>query len=820
MVDESMESPRQRPVGSPRMVRERIEVTGVVQGVGFRPFVYRLATELGLSGLVGNDSARVFIEIAGSPGAVDRFGRRLVAEAPPLARIAEVHRSPLAAPEPAAEPVFRIVASTATDGARTLVPPDNAVCAECVAELFDPADRRHRHPFITCTNCGPRFTIITDLPYDRPVTTMAGFELCDACRSEYTDPGNRRYHAQPISCHDCGPRLWFEDRRSGRSDAGEVDPIGAAAAMLIDGGIVAIKGLGGYHLACDATDAEAVGELRRRKHRPDKPLAVMVADLDRGRRLAAIGRSEADLLASPAAPVVLLRSVPDSPLVADVAPGNPLVGLMLPYTPVHHLLMTEVGRPLVMTSANVSGEPLAGDRAGIDALTTLYDGLLDHDRAIASPCDDSVVRVMGDRLLPVRRARGYAPIPVTLPENLSDGPPLLAVGAELKNTFCLAAGGRAWVSQHLGDMENLATVQALETTVDRFTRLYDVTPGLLVADAHPGYLSSGWARRRPEPLVEIQHHRAHVAAVAAEAGLAPSTVVIGFAFDGTGYGDDGAIWGGEVFFGPASDLTRVAHLAPIPLPGGDAAIANPWRVALAHLHAAGLDWAGTRPAEWAEPDEVALLRAQLAGNVACLPTTSMGRLFDAVSSLVGLRHTISYEAQAAIELEIAATEAAEAAVAGTPEEVTDGVGRRYRFGLRRAGVDEPIVIDPAPVLSAMLADLGRSELVGTIAWRFHRVVADVVATVAETLLAEPAPAENEAVAVALSGGVFQNVLATALCLDALGGVVDRSGRNIELLTHHTVPPNDGGLALGQAYLGLNRILAEADPEHQPQNQEH
>jgi hydrogenase maturation protein HypF len=803
-----------QPAESSTLLRERVEVTGVVQGVGFRPFVHRLATELGLSGHVGNDSAKVFIEIAGSAEAIDRFARRLVDEAPPLARIVEVRRS-TPVPDPGDEPVFRIVASTTADGARTLVPPDTAVCAECLAELYDPVDRRHHHPFITCTNCGPRFTIITDLPYDRPATTMAGFDLCDACRAEYRDPGDRRYHAQPIGCHDCGPRLWFEDRRSGRSGRDDADPIRAAAAVLADGGIVAIKGLGGYHLACDATDSRAVAELRRRKHRPDKPLAVMVAHLDQARRLAVIDRSEADLLASPAAPIVLVRVRPDRLLAAEVAPGNPLVGLMLPYTPVHHLLNAELDRPLVMTSANVSGEPLVSDRAGIDALAPLYDGLLDHDRPVASPCDDSVVRVMEDRLLPVRRARGYAPIPVVVPT----GPPLLAVGAELKNTFCLAAGGRAWVSQHLGDMENLATLQALETTVERFTRLYDVVPERLVADAHPGYLSSGWARRRPEPVFDVQHHRAHVAAVVAEAGMVPTTRVVGFAFDGTGYGDDGTIWGGEVFAGPVTDLTRMAHLAPIPLPGGDAAIANPWRVALAHLHSAGIDWSGSRPARWADDDEVALLRAQLDGDVACVPTTSMGRLFDAVSSLIGLRHTVSYEAQAAIELEIAATEA-EAVAAADPEPVIVETGHRYRFGLVRSDLDEPIVIDPGPVLVEIMADLGRRLPVGMIAQRFHQAVADVVAVVARTLVAESVSAERQVDAVVLSGGVFQNVLATRLCLDALGHVIDRSGRGIKLFTHHLVPPNDGGLALGQAYLGLHRALAEADPEHRQENQEH
>jgi hydrogenase maturation protein HypF len=765
---------------------ERIEVEGTVQGVGFRPFVHRLATELGLRGHVGNDSSMVFIELEGDRATISTFVDRLRDEAPPLATIDRVTRSPSQAERPPSRH-FRIVDSRSVDGPRTLIPPDTALCADCRRELFDPADRRYRHPFITCTNCGPRFTIITSLPYDRPNTTMAGFPLCPQCQAEYRDPADRRYHAQPIGCHQCGPTLRFRrpapDPGHAPDPALSQNPIEAAVAALAQGRIVAIKGLGGYHLACDATNGEAVAELRARKHRADKPFAVMVADIDHAAELAEIDEASAALLTSPAAPVVLVPAWAQSPISALVAPGNPLVGLMLAYTPIHHLVLSSGRTPLVMTSANRGGEPIAWNHQRLDGLADLYDAVLDHDRPIHQPCDDSVVRALGERLLPIRRARGYAPIPVSLGRGRGA---VLAVGGELKNTFCLAADGHAWVSQHLGDMENLETLRSFESSVDAFTTMYAVAPELVAADPHPGYLTSRWAEKHhPTRVVRVQHHHAHVAAVGAEHGLDPATPVIGFAFDGTGYGDDGTIWGGEVLVGPITGLRRAFHLAPIPLPGGDAAIRNPARVALAHLHAAGLDWGDDlAPVTALGRDTVDLLRRQLDRGTACVATTSMGRLFDAIASLIGLRHEISYEAQAAIELEIAAER-------GRSIEGPDQGHRRYR--LARQGPS--IVV--GPVLEAVVADLRAGAPAPVIARRFHQAVVEVVVEIAVEERARSAIDR-----VALSGGVFQNALLTRLCTDRL------AAEGFTVMTHQLVPPNDGGLALGQAFIASHRQLLE------------
>lgn len=754
-------------------VAERIEITGVVQGVGFRPFVHRLASELGLDGHVGNDSSRVFVEVGGALETVERFVERLRTDAPPLAHIERIERE---SHDPSPDRGFHIVESRSVAGRRTLVSPDTALCADCARELFDPLDRRFHHPFITCTNCGPRFTIIESLPYDRPNTTMARFEMCQACRSEYGDPEDRRYHAQPIACHECGPELVFNSSRG--TSVGD-DPVDRTICAMAAGGVVAIKGLGGYHLVCDATDDDAVASLRTRKHRPDKPLAIMVADLAHAREFAHIDEVEADLLISPAAPIVLLRARPDSQLSPFVAPGNPLVGIMLAYTPVHQLLLASRRSPLVMTSANRAGEPIAHRPEHIESLADLYDAVLDHDRPIHTPCDDSVVRIVCGRLLPIRRARGYAPLPVTFTAN---GRSVLAVGAELKNAFCVTTDGHAWVSQHIGDMENLETLRAFEANVRRFVEMYDVHPDVVAADAHPGYQSAkagrAWAaQHRVTAVREVQHHHAHIAAVMAEHQLDPGEPVIGFAFDGTGYGDDGTIWGGEVLIADASGYDRVAHLAAIPLPGGDAAIRQPCRVALAHLHAAGLSWAPTlAPVQRFSVTELGLLRRQLTRRVACVDTTSMGRLFDAVASLLGLRQQISFEAQAAIELEIAAA-------ACPPADQTRGA---YQFDLD----DETIVA--TPVLRAIIGDLADGCDVGTIAWRFHDAVADVVVRLASELRRARGIAT-----VALSGGTFQNALLTELCVARL------EAAGLTALTHHLVPPNDGGLALGQAYIAAH-----------------
>ncbi len=769
---------------------ERIDVAGIVQGVGFRPFVAGLAAELGLRGHVGNDATRVFIEAVGPAAAIDELVERLAAEPPPLARIDRITRTAVEPSPASGGPDFEIVASLATDGQRTLIPPDTAVCADCVSELFDPADRRHRHPFITCTNCGPRLTIIAGLPYDRATTTMASFPLCPACRHEYEDPDDRRYHAQPIGCHQCGPTLSYRPATDGRPGDG---PITAAAAATDRGDIVAIKGLGGYHLACRADDDRALARLRQRKHRADKPFAVMVANLAEAERLAEIDGPEAGLLTSGAAPIVLLRARPDAPLSELVAPGNPLIGVMVAYTPVHHLLLAEVEGPLVMTSANRGGEPLATNAETLAPLADLYDGVLDHDRPIHQACDDSVVRVVAGRLLPIRRARGYAPIPVSFP---IDGRPVLATGAELKNTFCVATDGRAWVSQHVGDMGNLPTLNAFTASVEHYRDLYRVEPEVVAADAHPSYLSSRWARdRHGDQVVEIQHHHAHVAAIMAEHQLDPNEPLLGFAFDGTGFGPDGTIWGGEVLDVTVDGFRRVAHLSPIPLPGGDAAIEHPDRVALAHLWAAGIDWSDDlAPVAAVTTAERKLLARMLQGSLNAVPTTSMGRLFDAVASLLDLRHHISYEAQAAIDLEIAAADGRDDA----------DPGYRFDLGLDQGphGEGAPSIIDCGPVLRAMIDDHRDGVPASIRAWRFHQAVVDVVVR-----LAVADRERTGRLAVALTGGVFQNALLAERSIAALAehGIVG--------LTHALVPPNDGGLALGQAFIASNRTADNDTASH-------
>jgi len=767
----------------------RLRVTGVVQGVGFRPFIYRLATGIGLDGVVGNDASGVFIEVEGPRDDLDRFVGRLRPEAPPLSSIDAV--SVVAAP-PSGHHGFSIVSSRGRDGAVTLVPPDIAVCEACLAEMWDPANRRYLHPFISCTGCGPRFTITKRLPYDRPSTTMAGFALCSACRAEYECPSDRRYHAQPISCHDCGPVLRLRLGAAPVLDRGQA--LRAARMALRDGAILAVKGIGGYHLVCDATSARAVGELRRRKGRADKPFAVMAADLAAARELVNLDDQETELLCSKARPIVLAEARPANPLSALVAPGSPLVGVMLPYTPLHHLLFCEPGvggprpflGPLVMTSGNVSGEPICYRDDEVDLrLGGMVDGVLSHDRAVHVPCDDSVVRVSGRRLLPLRRSRGYAPLPVTVP---SGSPDVLAVGAELKNAFCVASRGRAWMSQHIGDMGNLATLEAFEASVVQFCELYRVEPSIVAVDAHPGYLSSRWARsQRTWSVVEVQHHHAHVASVMAEHGLDPLGEVIGFAFDGTGYGDDATIWGGEILQASAIGYRRVGHLAPVPLPGGDAAVREPWRAALAHLRAAGLAWeADLAPVRQATEAGLGVLARQMETGLACVPTTSMGRLFDAVASLLGLRQQVTYEAQAAIELEHAAAEQLSGPSLARAE-LWRGLPE-LAFAASAQGT-----YDAAPVVVGLVGAARSGVPVGACAAAFHLAVADMVRDGAVA-----SRRRSGCSTVVLSGGVWQNVLLAGLVRSAL------VEEGFDVRAHRLVPPNDGGLALGQAFVAASR----------------
>jgi len=781
------------------LVRTRITVTGLVQGVGFRPFVHRIATELGLTGFVGNDAAAVFIEAQGQPRAIAELIRRLAAEPPPLALITAISETAMT-PRAEKENGFLIVASASASGPRTLVPPDVATCDACLRELFERSNRRYRHPFITCTDCGPRFTIIKDLPYDRPATTMAGFPMCERCQHEYRDPADRRFHAQPIACHDCGPTLRFT--RDGSTVTGADEAIVAAQRVLAGGGIVAVKGIGGYHLACRADSAETVTMLRQRKARGDKPFAVLTRNLSTARLLAEIGTGERRSLTSSARPIVLLRRLPGAPVADTVAPGNPLLGVLLPYSPVHHLLLAPVPdstepvpHTLMLTSANISDEPLVFDDAEADVrLTFLADAVLTHDRPIHVPCDDSVVRVPPEGELPIRRARGYAPLPVPLGRVV---PSVLAVGGELKNSCCLTDGDSAFCSAHIGDMGHLATLRAFDRAVTQLTTVHRVTPEVIVADLDPAYQTGRWAHQHAggpgEPdLGLIQHHHAHVASLLAEHGRLGEPI-IGVAFDGTGYGTDGTIWGGEILY-VGSDPTRfdrVGHLRPVPLAGGDAAVRSPCRIALGYLAAAGVAWDLALPSVAACTDaERATLAALHAGypdpagrpgaarrrpGTHLVPCSSMGRLFDAVASLLGVRHRISYEAQAAIELEILAAQ------------IPDAAGSPCAPLTLPVGADG--VIDHRPLIRALAAAVETGTPAAMLARAFHVAVAEAVAASAARAARDRAVA-----AVGLTGGVFQNVLLTRLCRTRLEALA------FEVLTHRLVPPNDGGLALGQAAL--------------------
>lgn len=774
-------------------MRRRVRVTGVVQGVGFRPFVFRLATSLKLSGHVGNDTDGVFIEVQGPLGPVSAFEARLSSEAPPLSRVLRVDSAPL---RPIEEEGFRVVASRGGAPVSTLVAPDVAVCDECLAELFDPADRRYRYPFINCTNCGPRFTITVRLPYDRPNTTMSSFVLCPSCSAEYHDPADRRFHAQPVACPDCGPRIRFDSGDPSAPIYGD-DAIATAQRALVEGGIVAVKGIGGYHLACDATSDRAVAELRSRKHRAAKPLAVMVADLAAARRLVTMGDAEGRLLASPERPIVLLQRRLAAPVSPLLAPHDHRLGILLPYSPLHYLLLAPVpatttppeislAATVVMTSGNLSEEPICyDDDEARRRLAAIADGWLVHDRAIHVPCDDSVVQLVGGEELPIRRSRGYAPLPVQLP---FESPPLLAVGGEMKNTFCLASGQHAWLSQHIGDMGNLETIRAFERSGRQLCGLYGVVPERLVADLHPGYRTRCWAEDHAESagldVDLVQHHHAHIAATMAEHQLPLSAQVVGFAFDGTGYGTDGAIWGGEVLLGGYASVERALHLSYVPLPGGDSAVRKPYRMALAHLAAAGIEWsADLAPVGVAGP-ELAAVRSQLDSGLHCLPTSSMGRLFDAVSSLVGVCHLATYEGQAASELESLAEDSF--AQTGYPRLARRG-GTAYSFDL--AGEE----IDVRPLLVSMVADLRDGRPAGLVASGFHLAVARLMAVAVERLIES-----RRFDALVLTGGVFQNATLLHLARAELGRY------RLPILTHRLVPPNDGGLALGQAAVAAGR----------------
>lgn len=766
--------------------RQRLEIVGIVQGVGFRPFVYGLARRHGLAGFVRNHSRGVTIEIEGAPDAIRRFSQALVEQPPPTAVIESVAEFPV---PPRGDTSFAIVESRSVIQQSTPVSPDLATCDECLREFSDPADRRYRYPFINCTHCGPRYTIVRDIPYDRPLTTMSSFSMCTECRREYDDPSDRRFHAQPNACPRCGPQLWWlpadapHQHFANRPDeavAGEA-ALAAFSAAIERGAVVAVKGLGGFHLACSAGNTEALARLRSRKGRNEKPFAVMAADVETVARFAELGPHERDLLVSPARPIVLLRKKHEPCLSPQVAPGNDYLGFMLPYSPLHTLLVQD--GPLVMTSANLSEEPIVRtNNEAAERLRTLVDGFLLHDRDIHAACDDSVVRVFRGRALPVRRSRGYAPMPVRL---TTTGPSVLAVGGELKATFCITKDGFAYVSPHIGDMGNLETLEAMERTVAHFTKLFRCSPELVVCDMHPGYLSRQWARRwaseRNIPVVDVQHHHAHIAGVLLEHHWKSGEPVIGISFDGTGYGTDSAIWGGEILIASQGDFERWGHLKYVRLPGGDAAIRHPYRAALAHLWSAGIEWDDRLPPVHAcPPRERDLLARQLQTGTHCVPTSSMGRLFDAIASLLGIRHSVSFEAQAAMELEARAAKAAHNASISL-----------YPYAFHG---EQPVVIDPAPLLEAIGADVLAGRDMAEIGDRFHRTIGAIIADACDRVRRQ-----TGLTTVALSGGVFQNVR----LLEQTS--IQLEGRGFSVLIPQRFPVNDGGLALGQVAVALARL---------------
>ncbi|HEY6761929.1 MAG TPA: carbamoyltransferase HypF [Baekduia sp.] len=753
-----------------RRVRGRVE--GTVQGVGFRPYVHRLALELGLAGTVGNDARGVVVEVEGEPAAVAAFLRRLPVEAPPLAHVDGVAVHDVPATD---QRSFAIAESAPRGRPDALVVPDAATCDACLAELRDPADRRFRHAFISCTHCGPRFTIVRGVPSDRPRTTMAAFPMCDACRAEYTDPLDRRFHAQPIACRDCGPAL----RLLGAEVGDAVDAVAAAAALLAQGAIVAVKGIGGYHLACRADDERAVAALRARKHREDKPFALMAADLEGARQLVDLGADEEALLCAPVRPIVLAERRADARVAAAVAPHTRELGVMLPYAPLHHLLLADGGgAPLVMTSGNVSDEPIAyRDADARDRLAPIADAFLVHDRPIHMRTDDGVARVAAGRPRLLRRSRGHVPAHLPLP---GAGTPLLACGAELKSTFCVARGGRAWVSHHLGDLQDAATRTSYREGVAHFERLFAVAPRIVAHDLHPDYASTAYALERADDadagvtLVGVQHHHAHLAACLAEHGV--DGPAVGAIYDGSGYGEDGAVWGGELLVGDLRGYARVGHLWPVPLPGGDRAVAEPWRMACAWLDAAGDAVVPARPralqAAVSARRWLAIAHMVRAG-VASPPTTSAGRLLDAVAALCGVRAVVVYEGQAAIELE--------------------AVADRREILAYPLPVGEDLVMDPRPTIRAVAGDLAAGVPVATVAARAHNALA--VATVEACARAAGASGTDMVV---LSGGVFQNRLLLEACHAGL------TARGLRVLVPERLPCNDGGIAYGQAAVAAAR----------------
>jgi hydrogenase maturation protein HypF len=747
-------------------------VRGVVQGVGFRPFVYRIAVEEGLAGFIGNDTRGVTIEVEGPVERLEAFGRRLQKEAPPLARIDSVAMREMQA---SGEVEFRIIASDAAGPVSTGIPADAATCADCLRELLDSGDRRYRYPFLNCTNCGPRFTITRRIPYDRPQTSMARFRMCADCQAEYDNPANRRFHAQPNACPMCGPHAWLV-----APDGVEIpvaDPVKAAIDRLMAGQIVAIKGIGGFHLAVDATNEAAVMRLRERKHRYGKPLAVMVRDLDAARAICEFVDQEESLLQTVSQPIVLARRRAGCGIADCVAPGIPWIGVYLPYAPLQHLLFADARvKALVMTSANLSEEPIAIDNdEALARLGKIADAFLMHDREILQRCDDSVMALVDDVPQLIRRARGFVPLSVLLP---MDAPPLLAVGGHLKSVFTLARGRFAYQSQHIGDLENITSLDFFREALTHLMHTFEIKPEAVAHDLHPGYLSTSWAKEwaaaRGLPLIAVQHHHAHIAGCMAEHALDEA---IGLALDGTGYGTDGTIWGGEVLIARPGEFQRFAHLEPIPLPGGDAAVKEPWRVAFSALRAAGVEPEQAARLARAEPEQARIVERMIERRLNAPMTSSLGRLFDAVAAVVLGRRVVDYEAQAAIELE------------GCAVGEDDEKGRKEYAPELCEGKEpgSPHVLRTSRLWKALLGDLRCGEDPKLIAVRFHAGLAEGLMNAAAN-----ARIETGINRVALSGGCMHNRrLARSLRIR-----LEEEG--FQVFQHRAVSPGDGGLSYGQA----------------------
>ena len=759
-------------------VRRHIEVSGIVQGVGFRPYVYRLATGRHLTGTICNTAAGVTIEVQGPCEAVQDFVDHLPTEAPALARITSlsVHEAACSGDRD-----FRIVHSLEGEEVRTLISPDVAICPECLRELFDPRDRRYGYPFINCTNCGPRFTIVRDIPYDRSSTSMAIFPICPTCRAEYEDPLNRRFHAQPNACWDCGPRVELWDKAGRRIECR--DPITEAALGIHAGLVVAVKGLGGFHLAADATSAAAVFLLRERKHRVEKPFAVMVPDVDAVREICEVDETAQAGLESVQRPIVLLPKKTPTPIAEAVAPFNRYLGVFLPYTPLHHLLLREGGfKALVMTSGNLSEEPIAIDnREAVSRLDGLADYFLVHNRDILLRCDDSVVRIAGGVTRQLRRSRGFVPVPVFLKNEQTS---VLAVGGELKNTICLTKGRHAFLSQHIGDLENVESYSFFHEAIDHLQRILEIQPGTIACDLHPDYFSTKWAQQqRNAHVVGVQHHHAHIASCMAENHLEGR--VIGFALDGTGYGTDGHIWGGEVLVAGYRDFERAAHFEYVLLPGGAAAIREPWRMAASYLaHHFGRDFLNLDIPFVHQLDrpKTELLLRMMKQEINSPLTSSCGRLFDAVSALMGIRHQVNYEAQAAIELEMAILPSDD----------------RTAYPMELVLEGEKWIVSTRTLFQALLEDLRRNVPIGVISRRFHNGLVEALARIAN-LLRETTGLSR----ICLSGGTFHNVYLSQQLESRL------LAAGFEVFTHHEVPAGDGGLSLGQAVVAAASLGAES-----------